>query len=127
MLIFIRGLPGSGKTTVARTLSKTSRYICSVAADDWFELFNDGVFEASELKQAHAYCQRVARNFCEADARNVTIIHNTGTRQWEIEPYRKIAAETGHMFALLKAEGKFQNVHGVPDATIDAMRNRWED
>lgn len=121
-LLLIRGLPGSGKTTMAKAYAVKGYVHCE--ADQYFD--NDGtyVFDASKLSAAHADCLR--RTIEALDAFDSVVVSNTFTRQWEMEPYRLAAKRRGVLFRVIEAVGEWPNVHGVPDETIERMRARWE-
>jgi hypothetical protein len=131
-LTVVRGLPGSGKTTRAESISaKTGAAL--VSADDFFT-GEDGVyrFNPSMLPQAHAACQGEARRLL-AGERDV-VVHNTFTQGWELTPYIRIAEEVGAAIEVIDIfdggcndEELFsRNVHEVPLAGIAAMRARWD-
>ena len=119
----IRGLPGSGKTTLAQKLAPKS----NVAADDWFDFFNDGVFNPEKLKRAHQWCKEVFTEFCQENDEFVAV-HNTFTQNWEYQPYIDIAEKHGYVVHVIVVENHHGNesVHGVPKDAINKMRNRFE-
>ena len=124
-VLFLRGLPGSGKSTLATILEASALGARAVAADDWFDKYLDGRFEPAQLYTAHSWCQNEAREYLKSGGR-LLIVHNTGTQCKEIEPYRAMAMEAGAQFHVAHVEGNFGSVHGVPEQTITAMRNRWQ-
>lgn len=121
-LIIIRGLPGSGKSTIAKSLTG----FIHVEADQFF-IAKDGEykFDASKLKDAHAWCMEMAESGL-VDGKNV-VVSNTFTRRWEFLPYINMAKKHGIAANVIIACGRFNNIHGVPDAVIAQMAARWED
>lgn len=127
MLILIRGLPGSGKTKIARTFDSEI-----FEADDYF--MKDGVysFDASKLAQAHQFCQENVRR--KLNRYSEVIVSNTFTQRWEMEPYFEIAADADCRVTVLSLfdagltdeELSARNVHGVPVSAISRMRARFE-
>jgi hypothetical protein len=43
-----------------------------------------------------------------------------------MEPYLKAAKKRGINVRIIEATGRWQNVHGVPEDTIEKMQARWE-
>lgn len=119
-LILIRGLPGSGKTTMAQKLTDYNH----VEADMYF-IRPDGFydFNGGRLAQAHEMCRRIARDWLEVG--NV-VVSNTFVKKWEMQPYLDMAKELGAEVQILEAKGNFQNVHGVPENIIARMKTNWE-
>lgn len=127
-LTLIRGLPGSGKTTFAKTLG------CSYfSADDWMtDDCNRYKFVPERLTYAHGKCQDAAELLL--DRGESCAVANTFSCRWEIQPYRDLAARYGaRLFVVDLFDGWMtdvelaeRNVHSVPLATIGAMRARWQ-
>ena len=125
-LIGIRGLPGSGKTSLGERLGN------AIAADDWF--MKEGVycFDPAQLGAAHADCLQRAK-FILAMGQDVAVCNTFSTR-WELEPYilAALAARARLIIidlydgGLTDAELAVRNLHGVPEAAISRMRRRWE-
>ena len=55
-LFLLRGLPGSGKSTLAESLGNMN-----IEADEYFMDGDEYKFDASKLKEAHAWCQNVVK------------------------------------------------------------------
>jgi hypothetical protein len=56
------------------------------------------------------------------------IVSNTFTQEWEMEVYYLLAEEMGYQVTSLIVENRHggQNVHGVPEDKLKAMRDRFE-
>lgn len=121
-LLLIRGLPGSGKTTMAKKYAQLGYVHCE--ADHYFEV--DGVyrFDGSKLRAAHDDCLR--RAVAAMDAGHSVVVANTFTRRWEMEPYLKAAKRRGVKARIIEATGNWANAHGVPAEAVERMRARWE-
>jgi len=121
-LLLIRGLPGSGKTTLAKKYAADGYVHCE--ADQYFEAGGEYRFDGSKLRAAHDDCLR--RAIAAMDAGRPVVVANTFTRRWEMEPYLRAAKRRGVKVRIIEATGNWKNVHGVPEDAIERMRARWE-
>lgn len=129
-LFLLRGLPSSGKSTLAQYLVHYGGM--SFAADDWFDKFNECKFDASKLSKAHEWCQKSVKHAMSWSATPI-VVHNTFSRLWEMQPYLDMAKQMGYKITVLTVEaglttGELANrsAHGVPEETIIKMMDRWE-
>jgi len=120
-LFLIRGLPGSGKTTLAKSLDAIP-----ISADDYFYNLGGGKYEfdASRLGRAHEMCQRMTKAALVSG--ESVAVHNTFSQSWEAKPYFEMARELNVRVQIIECQGNFGSVHGVPEATIEKMKARWE-
>ena len=122
----LRGLPSSGKSTLAVELSKVSDDSVICCADDYF--YNNGVygFDSSKLGAAHSQCFDKFLNACEHGVKCI-IIANTNSTRREYSRYQTTALEHGYRVFRLIVERTHtnKNNHNVPDETLTAMRDRF--
>jgi len=122
-LFIVRGLPGSGKSWLARLL--TINAAAAFAADDFFEKDGGYDFDPAKLSEAHQWC--ISRtNEAMAEGQPFVAVHNTFSKAWEAEPYYDLASMHGYTVFVIEAQNDFGNTHGVPDGVIEGMRERWE-
>ena len=80
ILYLIRGLPGSGKSSLAEIIQPDKNY--RFAADDYFtDSFGKYRFDPKLIGEAHEHCQFSAGAAMD-DGENV-VIHNTLSQPWE--------------------------------------------
>ena len=126
-VFLLRGLPGSGKSTLANQLGGSL-----VEADKYFMEYGEYKFDASKLKEAHAWCRNQVKEWMETNDRGFDVprivVSNTFTQEWEMKPYYDLAKEYGYIVFSLIVENRHggQNVHNVPEEVIDRMRTRFE-
>ena len=120
-LYIIRGLSGSGKTTLAHELSPVV-----YSADDYFTN-SAGVydFDPAGLSNAHADCFENVSFDMESEV-PIIAVANTFSQAWEAQPYFKVAKKYGYSPFVIECQNTFDNVHEVPQETINTMKNRWE-
>ena len=129
-LILVRGLPGSGKSTISEIILQhpSNRTPEVLSADDFFiNPEGEYVFDATKLKEAHNYCQfRCSERMRQGIIR--IVVANTFTEEWEMKPYFDLAMMYGYTVFTVIVENRHGGVnqHNVPDATLGNMRNRFE-
>ncbi len=148
-IVIMSGIPGSGKTTLAKQLYPDAS-VCS--ADDYFrtpctlcmgrikpnlacalchgtfEFYDFRPEEPSHLAEAH---QRCLRSFVELlrhsnDQFRTVVIDNTNTSAVEIAPYAALGQAFNHEVQVLTLEcpvevAMARQVHGVPVQTLARM------
>jgi len=120
-LYIVRGLPGSGKSSLAK---KVTELVYS--ADDFFtNKKGEYNFNAKLLGKAHEWCWGKVRDAMFIGVEAVAVA-NTFTQAWEAEKYYQIAEEYGYSVFVIECQNDFGNVHDVPQESIDAMKERWE-
>jgi predicted kinase len=123
-LYLLRGLPGSGKTTLAKSIGGPH-----FEADQYFLTGPNNVytFDASKLKNAHELCiSNTTMAILNEEPR--VIVSNTFTQEWEMKAYYELAESHGYTVYSLIVENRHEgeNIHGVPVEALDRMENRFE-
>lgn len=124
-LILIRGIPGSGKSTMAQKLLNDNQVDIHFEADMYHIV--DGVYKwhKDEVPDAHRWCQE---NTIIALSRGKrVVVSNTFIRVWELKPYFQIAAKYDIIPSIFKCVGEYQNIHNVPEETVSKMRNNFQE
>ena len=156
-VIILRGISGSGKSSIAKhyqslalasepaaALSSSSSsspalpastrsLVCS--ADSFFLRNHRYVFDSKLLSQAHSAC---LASFLALLASHspYAIVDNTNVQRWEYDNYVRIAELLGYGVLVLEVvvQGEDEvracgerNVHGVAFSGCQSMADRWED
>ena len=129
-MLILRGLPGSGKSSLAEMIFSSISVdvsVAMIAADD-FHLDKDGVYkwDKNKVGWAHSQCQASVKSAMESDTK-IIIVHNTFTKSSEIKPYTDMAKQHGYIVRQLIVENTHGNsdVHGVPESTKKIMKERF--
>jgi predicted kinase len=117
-LILIRGLPGSGKSTFAKSLN-----LPHYEADQFFMVNGVYEFDRTNLGAAHQQCQFDTETALK-NGKSV-VVSNTFTTIKELRPYFDMASRYGIVPTVITMNGSFKNVHGVPEETLVAMKQRF--
>jgi predicted kinase len=129
-LILLRGLPGSGKTTLAKIILqlRSTDEPEVLSADDFFEdKEGDYNFDPTKLKEAHNYCQfRCSERMRQQKAK--IVVANTFTQEWEMDEYIKMAERYNYRVHTVIVENRHgnENIHGVPEDKLQQMKNRFQ-
>lgn len=120
-LFIIRGIPGSGKTTKAHSLTPHV-----FEADDYFtDSYGNYNYDAQFISDAHFQCQqRVLRAMQEE--KTPIAVSNTFIRHSEYKIYQVFASEFGYDVDIVICKGRYENVHGVPNEVVKKMLKRFE-
>ncbi|KAM3933974.1 NEDD4-binding protein 2-like 1 isoform 1-T1 [Leptodactylus fuscus] len=134
-LYLLRGLPGSGKSSLARKLKRDFPSALVLSTDDYF-LMDDGsyIYNPDLLQDAHRWNQKRARKAMNR-GKTPIIIDNTNIVAWHMKPYAVMALENGYGVIFLEpsTHWKFnvrelarRNSHGVPLEKIQRMKDAYQ-
>lgn len=127
-IILIRGLPGAGKSTLAKILSENGKYPV-LSVDDYFTDSSTGQyrFDYSKNHLAYKHCEERARKAAENGTSKI-FLDNTFTLSWEMEPYFQIASNFGYTIFVLTVENRHngKNIHSIDDESLKKMASKYK-
>lgn len=119
-LTIVRGLPGSGKSTYAKTIPAMH-----FEADMFFE-DKDGNYEYDRnlIGAAHDWCYgNVVRTLRYGSS---VVVSNTFCAMWEMEKYLSIPVIMNNVeLDIVEMRAQYGSIHDVPQEAIDRMKQRW--
>ena len=134
---FIRGIPGTGKSTLAQKMKSnfTSEFIsCAIIEADDFFLIPHGFpgaesynFEGSMIPHAHELAQAKFRYWIYHQVPQI-IVANTMCQQWELDKYLGIMESMrpgAPTFGIVNMEIEYGSVHGVPEDRMKMFRKKY--
>lgn len=145
LLIIMRGLPGSGKSFLAKGVYDShvnDGKSCIIHSTDNFHLELDPtnnkrmvyVFKPEKLGYFHK--QNLLHTIASMEIGvDCVIVDNTNTTWKEVKPYVEAAKNAGYRIDILDPittwafdvnECAKKNTHGVPKEAIQRMKDRWE-
>lgn len=125
-LYLIRGISGAGKSNLAHYMHGSGMVSAVCESDNYFyDEDNTYKFDASQLHEAHQWCQGQAEYLLTVGVS--VAVSNTSTTEKEVEVYRNIATRTGSKFVSIIVENRndTKNTHGVPDGVLEKQRKRF--
>ena len=136
-LIIMRGVSGSGKSTMAEKIAAEQCFALLFSTDDYFMVEGEYRFDPKRLREYHAANVDRTKN-AMLDKCPCIIIDNTNTQAWEMKPYVELAIEYGYSVNIVEpepvsfdeimkrqAQRKDQN-KALPPEVVQKMLNRYE-
>ena len=126
-LYIVRGVPGSGKSTFAKSLGGTH-----FETDMFFMKDGEYKFDMSKIKEAHNWCQDSVNTAMimnnTAGLNETIVVSNTFTQEWEMMSYFEMAELHEYRVFSIILENRHGGVneHNVPEDKIEQMKNRFE-
>ncbi|KAM4781888.1 NEDD4-binding protein 2 isoform 1-T2 [Cyanocitta cristata] len=134
VLVLLRGVPGSGKSYLARNLLEDNPGGIILSTDDYFYKHGQYHYDPDCLGEAHDWNRKRAKEAFEMRISPI-IIDNTNIQAWEMKPYVALAQQFKYkvMFREPDTWWKFKpkelerrNIHGVSKEKIIRMLERYE-
>lgn len=123
-LWLVRGVSGSGKSTVAKELTKHLPFATGTEADNF--RYIDGVYAWDKVSNyyAHQKCQQEVQGALEFGFENV-VVSNTSTKARDVRKYKELAEGYGYRFISIIVENYHEtgNVHDVSEDTLCKMEH----
>lgn len=135
VLFLLRGPSGSGKSTITSAIvAKYSSDAVVCSADDYFMQSGMYCFDASQLRDAHKFCQARSQAAVMSGS-SVVVIDNTNIKRWETSLYIKLARENEYVVVEVIPKTTWQcdanelskrSKHGVPREVIQRKLIEFE-
>ena len=129
-LYIVRGIPGSGKSTFAKSICKSWQH---VETDMFFMRDGEYKFNPSKLKEAHQWCKDRVHAMMRPTLWNLLfnrtiVVSNTFTQEWEMKTFQVLARRFRYKVYTVIVENRHggKNQHGVPEDKLQAMKDRFE-
>ncbi|XP_021388870.2 NEDD4-binding protein 2 isoform X1 [Lonchura striata] len=134
VLVLLRGVPGSGKSYLARNLLEDNPGGIILSTDDYFYKHGQYHYDPDCLGEAHDWNRKRAKEAFEMRISPI-IIDNTNIQAWEMKPYVILAQQFRYEVVFREPDTwwKFKpkelerrNIHGVSKEKIKRMLERYE-
>lgn len=123
-VIILRGLPGAGKSSLAKLLSGGNDDL--VCEADAFCMDEDGNYnwKPERVGYTHKMCLDKFKSLVNKNESKI-IVSNTGVKYREFKEYVKYAELNGYRVTITIVENYHNNIsiHDVPTETIDRMES----
>lgn len=121
-LLILRGIPGAGKTTLAKALRAKI-----IEADQYHTRFGIYQYDQRKAKNAHTWCQ-VKTNEALAEGHPLIAVANTFIKWKQVIPYLEMGRTHGyqvHVVTVTKHH-THDNIHGVDWQDVIHYRETFE-
>lgn len=125
VLYLIRGIPGSGKTTLGNQIIKGTKGVL-FSADDYFTTPDGSYnFDPTKICDAHRSCQ-VKSTAAMAKGITPVVVANVFHKRVHMQPYMEYAENHGYHVVEICVSSSFKNVHGCPEDKVRIFKETFE-
>ncbi len=137
-VVILRGLPGSGKSFLARNCSENQRDSTKVAicgADEYFIEGDSYKFNPDLVPKAHTHCLGQFLHALASATKELVIVDNTNSKLWEYQIYLYVSEILGLNCHILEVPCpnvtiaemyRSRNVHNIDQTVATKIFHRWE-
>lgn len=122
-LTIIRGLPGSGKTTLAKILANATGATHLEVDQYWVNENGEYNYDRSKLYVAIGwYIEKYTEVIVSGKD---LVVSNCHFNEHEIDPISELAEANGYTVQLIECKSNFGTVHNVDADMLDCMWRQW--
>lgn len=123
-LTLIRGLPGSGKSTLGAKLAVASNGVLLEADQYFVNESGEYHWDQNHLFEAHEWCRDKTTHFLRQGT--AVFVANTFTTHRELYPYFEIAREFEIVPSVILMQNTWGSIHGIPQEAYLRMKKRFQ-
>lgn len=126
-LIMLRGLPGAGKSTLAKLLAEDGRWPVYSVDEFFVDPQGNYQFDYTQNHLAYKQCLANTESAMKSGIQKIFIDH-TLTIDWELEQYFKLAQSLQYRVFVMTVENRHhgQNHHGIPESQLQKMAEKYK-
>lgn len=124
-LFILRGQPGAGKTTIAKTMVEEGLADKHHEQDHFFMDENMAYhYDPRRVKDAVLYCAQKVEEDLRKGLR--VVVANNFTKLWTVTKYIETARKCNAEVVVMRATGRYPNTMGVPEHQVNQMIDLYE-
>lgn len=123
-LVIIRGVAGTGKSTLAKKVAESNPEWVHLEADmNFTSSYGKYIFDYEYLGFAHNWCATRTEELLQ-EGKSV-IVSNTFTQDWELAIYMYLADKHGYEIVMQTMSNEYGSIHDIDEEIITEQRERY--